>query len=245
MIIYKLTVTKKQLNLFPEKERILFIQIGHLANELTILTKLLIYAHTDSDREIIRRAYTTQASLIARICIGKLSEGWRLLEDNLFASKLSRKYETKLSEYGSEALQNLKKYFGKKNLISKIRNKFSFHNPSSEDIKKRLGSIPDEAELHLYLGTEVANSNYYLSEEIISTAMLNCVESDTLQQAMDRMYKELLEVSGWFVEFCGHCMVALSEEYWGQHKHKLTVEQIYVKSQGNVRDFTIPFFVER
>jgi len=77
MIIYKLTVNKKQLNLFPEKERILFIQIGHLANELTILTKLLIYAHTDSDMEIIRKAYTTQASLIARIFIGKLSEGFR------------------------------------------------------------------------------------------------------------------------------------------------------------------------
>jgi len=85
MVIYKVAISKKQLNLFPEKERILFIQIGHLANELTTLMKLLINAHKDSDVDVIRKAYTMQASVIARLCIGKIFEGWRLLEDNLFA----------------------------------------------------------------------------------------------------------------------------------------------------------------
>jgi len=245
MIIHKITVSKKQLSLFPEKERVLFIQIGHLANELTTLTKLLIYAHADSNVDVIKKAYTMQASVIARICIGKIFEGWRLLEGSLFASSLSKKYEPKLSRAGSEALKNLKGYFGKKNLISEIRNRFSFHNPSFRDIKNLFDSILEEAELHLYLGTQHANSNYYLSEEIISRAMLNCVDSNSLPQAMDRMHKELSEVSGWLVEFCGHCMVALSEEYWGQCKQDLIVEKINVKSQGNIGEFTIPFLVER
>ena len=243
MTIYKVTVSKKQLSLFPEKERVLFIQIGHLANELTTLTKLLIYVDTDSNVDTIKKANTMQASVIARICIGKIFEGWHLIEDNLFASSLSKKYEAKLTRPGSEALQNLKTYFGKKNLISKIRNRFSFHNPSFSDIKDLLDSIPEEAELHLYLGTQYANSNYYLSEEIISRAMLNYVESNSLQQAMDRMYKELSEVSKWLVEFCGHCMVALAEEYW--RKEDLIIEEINVESEGNIREFTIPFFVER
>ena len=80
MIIHKVVITKQQLSLFPEKERVLLIQIGHLANELTTLTKLLIYAHTDSSIDVVRKAYTMQASVIARICIGKVFEGWRLLE---------------------------------------------------------------------------------------------------------------------------------------------------------------------
>ena len=245
MIIHKVTVSKRQLSLFPEKERVLFIQMGHLANELTTLTKLLIYVDTSSNVDVIKKANTMQGSVIARICIGKIFEGWRLLQGNFFETALSKKYEAKLSKAGSKALQNLKAYFGKRNLISKIRNKFSFHNPSFSVIKDLLGSIPEEAELHLYLGTQHANSNYYLSEEIVSRAMLNYVESNGLPQAMDRMYKELSEVGGWLVEFCGHCMVALSEEYWGQCKQDLIVEKINVKSQGNIREFTIPFFVER
>ncbi len=245
MIIHKVTISKELLSLLPEKERVLFIQIGHLANELTILTKLLIYAHTDSNVDAIRKAYTMQASVVSRICTGKIFEGWRLLESSLFASGLSKKYEAKLSPLGSEVLKKLKKYFRKKNLISEIRNRFSFHNPSFEDVRNLLASIPEEAELTMYLGTQVANSNYYLSEEIISRAMLACVPSDSLEQAMDRMHKELSDVSGWLVEFCGHCMVALSEEHWGQRKQDLLIEEIDVQSQGNIRDFTIPFFVER
>jgi len=245
MVIYKVTISKEQLSLFPETERVLFIQIGHLANELTILTKLLIYAHKDSEIDAIRKAYTTQAAVISRICIGKIFEGWRLLESSLFASGLSKKYEAKLPPAGSEALKKLKKYFGKKNLVSEIRNRFSFHNPSFEEVRDLLASIPQEAELTMYLGTQVANSNYYLSEEIISRAMLACIASESLAHAMDRMHKELSEVSGWLVEFCGHCMVALSEEHWSQCKEDLLLEEINVQSQGNIRDFTIPFFVER
>ncbi|MEN6473073.1 MAG: hypothetical protein ABFD81_03590 [Syntrophaceae bacterium] len=245
MEIHKVTISKEQLSLLPEKDRVLFIQIGHLANELTILTKLLLYAHTDAKLDAIRKAYTIQASVISRICIGKVFEGWRLLQSSLLASGLSHKYEAKLSPAGSEALRKLKKYFGKKNLISEIRNRFSFHNPSFKDVRDLLASIPEEAELTMYLGTQVANSNYYLSEEIISMAMLSYVESDSLEQAMKKMHKELSEVSGWLVDFCGHCMVAISEEHWSQCKEDLLLEKINVQSQGNVRDFTIPFFVER
>jgi hypothetical protein len=245
MIIYRLTVSKKQLNLFPEKERIFFIQMGHLANELTTLTKILICANAETEIQIMKRAYTTQTSIIARICIGKVYEGWRLFQDYFFSSQLAKKYEAKLSQSGQENLQKLKKYFGKKNLICEIRNKFSFHNPSSQDIKNQLELIPDEADLDLYIGTQHANSNYYLSEEIISRAMLNYVESTSLQQAMDTMYKEFIEVSGWFVEFCGHCMVAMCDEYWRQDPRQLRIEHIHVKSEGNVKDFKIPFYVEK
>jgi len=78
MVIHKVTISKKQLSFPPEKEKVLFVQIGHLANELTILTKLLIFADTDSKLDAIRKAYTMQASVISRICIGKIFEGWRL-----------------------------------------------------------------------------------------------------------------------------------------------------------------------
>jgi len=245
MIVYKVTVSKKQLSLFPERERVLFIQVGHLANELTTLAKLLIYAHKDSSYDAIKKAYMMQASVIARICIGKIYEGWRLLEGSILSSSLYKKYEAKFSKDGLDVLKNLKRYFGRKNLILQIRNKFSFHNPSFEDIKNLLSTMPEEAKLNIYVGTEHANSNYYLSEEIISRAMLKYVESNSLQQAMDRMYKELSEVSGWLVEFCGHCMVALSEEYWGPCKDDLIIKKIDIESQGKITEFTIPFFVER
>ena len=153
MNIGKLTLTKKHLDLLPEKERVFFIQLAHLSNEITVLTKLLILSNNKSETEVINKAYAMQSSLIARMSIGKLYEAWRLLEKNFFASKLSKEYEPKLSEDGLKALQNLKKYFGKSNLISDIRNNFSFHNPSFDEIKKQLKAIPDDTEFQLFLGS--------------------------------------------------------------------------------------------
>jgi hypothetical protein len=182
MDISKLTLSKKHLDLFPEKERILFIQLAHLSIEITVLTKLLIFSNKKSEDEAIRKVSTMQSSLIARISIGKQYEAWRLLEKNFFASKLSRKYESKLNKDGIEALQKLKIYFGQKNLISDIRNNFSFHYPSFDQIKKQLKGIPAETEFQLYLGNEHANCNYYMAEEIISNAMLNYVKKTLVSQ---------------------------------------------------------------
>ena len=244
MNIGKLTLTKKHLDLLPEKERVFFIQLAHLSNEITVLTKLLILSNNKSETEVINKAYAMQSSLIARMSIGKLYEAWRLLEKNFFASKLSKEYEPKLSEDGLKALQNLKKYFGKSNLISDIRNNFSFHNPSFDEIKKQLKAIPDDTEFQLFLGSDYANSNYYMAEEIISNAMLNYVKKTTLQDAMLDIFHALSQVSGWFIVFGQYCMIAFLDEFMGKAKDKLKMQELKVESQGNIDDIKIPYFVD-
>ena len=244
MNIQKITLTKKHLDLLPEKERIFFIQLAHLSNEITVLTKLLILSNHKSETEVVSKAYAMQSSLITRINIGKLYEAWRLLEKNFFASKLSKEYEPKLAKEGLQALQNLKVYFGKRNLISDIRNNFSFHYPSFDEIKKQLKAIPNDTEFQLFLGSDYANSNYYMAEEIISNAMLNYVKKTTLQDAILDIFVALSQVSGWFIVFGQCCMIAILDEFMGKTKNKLKLQELKVKSQGNIDELKIPCFVD-
>lgn len=242
MDIKKITITKKQFDLLPEKEKVFFVQLGHLQNEITTLTKLLIFSKSRSETEVIKKAYTMQESLIARMSIGKLHEGWNLLQKNFFGSGLSKKYEPKLPLQGQKSLESLKKYFGGKKLLSDIRNNFSFHNPSFDEINKQLKAIPDDTEFQLFLGKDYATTNYYMAEEIVLNTMLNYVKKTTLQDAMNEIFKDLAEVSGWFIGFSGYCMVALLDEFMGPDELKM--ETIEVEGQGKVKDITIPFFVE-
>ncbi|MCK5708755.1 MAG: hypothetical protein KAI43_13995 [Candidatus Aureabacteria bacterium] len=244
MNIEKLTLTKKHLDLLPEKERVFFIQLAHLSNEITVLTKLLILSNSTSKTEVINKAYAMQSSLIARMSIGKLYEAWRLLKINFFASKLSKKYEPKLAKDGLHSLQKLKKYFGKNNLISDIRNNFSFHYPSFDEIKKQLDAIPDETEFQLFLGNAYANNNYYIAEEILFNAMLNYVKKTTLQDAMVDIFDDLSQVSDWFILFAQHCMTSFLEEFMGEIKDTLKTQTLNVKSQGNIYKLKIPYFVD-
>jgi hypothetical protein len=242
MDIKKITISKKQFNLLPEKEKVFFVQLGHLQNEINTLVKLLLFSEGKYDTDVIKKAYTMQKSLIARMSIGKLHEGWNLLQKSFFGSGLSKKYEPKLPLQGQKSLKALKKYFGGKNLISDIRNNFSFHSPSLDEIEKQISAIPEDTEFQLFLGEDYATTNYYMAEEIVLNAMLNHVKKTTLQDAMNEIFSDLAKVSGWFVGFSGHCMVVLLDEFMGPDKLKM--ESIEVESQGKIKDITIPFFVE-
>ncbi|GBE00416.1 hypothetical protein BMS3Abin07_02467 [bacterium BMS3Abin07] len=242
MDIKKITITKKQFDLLPEKEKVFFVQLGHLQNEITTLTKLLIFSETKSETEVIKKAYTMQKLLIAKLSIGKLHEGWDLLQKNFFGSGLSKKYEPKLPPQGLTYLKNLKKYFGGKKLVSDIRNNFSFHNPSFDEISKQLKAIPGDTEFQVFLGKDYATTNYYMAEEIVLNTMLNYVKKTTLQDAMNEIFKDLAEVSGWFIGFGGYCMVVLLDEFMGPGELKM--ETLEVEGQGKVKEITIPFFVE-
>ena len=187
-------ISKRQLYTIPEEERTLMILLGHLSNETNILHKLLIFCQTEVDSDIVRKAHTSQALLIARIYVGKLFEGWRMLGKIFFASKLSKEYEPLLSETGKSALNNLKQYFGKKNLIEEVRNSYSFHY-TSEEVAEQLNLFDDDTVFETFVANDIANSLNYLSEEIVSRAMLNRIDSKNDFTAMTRFMDELLEVS--------------------------------------------------
>lgn len=244
MNIQKITITKQQFDLFPEKEKVLFILLGHLTNEVSILSKFITFSENKSELDVINKAYFTQKSIVARMFIGKLHEGWRMLENNFFGSKLSKKYECKLPSSGQEALQNLKRYFGAKNLISDIRNNFSFHCPSSDEIKSQLKAIPNETEFKLFIGNSYTTTNYHMAEEVVLNTMLNYIKKTTLQEALNEIFNDLSEVSAWFIGFSGHCMVVLLDEFVGNQKEKLKSEIMEVEEQGSLKETTIPFFVK-
>ena len=218
------------------------ILIGHWKNETNILHKLLIFCQTEVDSDIVRKAHTSQALLIARVYIGKLFEGWRMLEKTFFASKLSQEYEVLLSSNGKSALKNLKQYFGKKNLIEEIRNNYSFHY-TPEEVTEQLKLFDVNSEFEDFLSKDSANSLSFLSEEVISRAMLKRIDADNDFIAMNKFMDELLKVSKWVTEFCGHCIVAILGKYFIPADFK--TEDILISNSPKITGVSIPYFVER
>ena len=206
----------------------------------------MILSENKSDTEVEIKAYSMQASVIFRVIIGKLFESWVLLQKNFFNTKLSKKYETKLPSDGHQSLQKLKKYFGKANNITTIRNNISFHYPSFDEISKQLKAIPNGTEFQIFLGETNVNNNYYMAEEIISNLMLNQVKSEGTARpdTMLDVFRDLIQVSKWFIAFSDDCMVTLMEEFLGDIKDNLKVEMVEVKSHGNIWETSIPFFME-
>ena|SRR5215471_17521660 len=108
MEVYEIPISEKQLDSIPAEERIFFIQIGHLANELSTLNRLLLFvSNSNGATDLERRARNSQALLLVRLCSGKLFEGWQMLLRDYFGSKLSKEYDPLLDESGRNSLLRL------------------------------------------------------------------------------------------------------------------------------------------
>lgn len=239
MKIQKLIISKEKLNLIPEKERIFFVQIMNIMNDINFLYKQSLYPAQVVENEIIQRAQNSMSFLNFEILAGKLFEGWELIRQNFLSQEFSIDYITLLDETGKECLDTLKKYFGKENLICFIRNKFASHYDSTE-IKKQLESTKFE-NFEIYLSEYQGNCLYFMAVILESTAIFDYIDSTNMEKALDKLFADVLEVSTWFQHFLNACIIVIWEKYFEKNYEELDIPN----PEKNIRDVFMPFYVNR
>ena len=215
MKVYEIKLTTQQLSRLPKLERPLFFQLGHVFNEISFLNKLLLLVSNTNAVGLERKGMAAQSMIVARIFIGKVFEAWLMIERELLKTKLMPDLDKHLPDEAKQALQNLKKYFGKNNLLSAIRNKFSFHY-LSEHIDEILDTFEDNREFKLIIGNSNANTLHDFAEEIVTFAMLQKTGEQSAQSAMDRIIGDLVETSGTLLTFIGHLSAAIFHLRFGK-----------------------------
>ncbi|HTT07406.1 MAG TPA: hypothetical protein VMH34_01240 [Gammaproteobacteria bacterium] len=242
MIIQKSRLNLTKLRQIPEKERALFVLLGHVVNEVNVLNKTFYLCTQFQDEPKWRsHAHTSQALVFARLLIGKLYEGWNLLRKGYFESQISKIYDEKLHPEASKAPDDLKKYFGRENLIETIRNNFSFHY-SLPDALIGLGQAITEEELLIYLAENNGNTLYYFSEIVINAALLEAVVEGDPKKALERLMDESAKVVNWFNELASGIMVHVIETYLLETDKNLVLEPVDLGSVPVAEQIEIPYF---
>lgn len=239
MYIYKLSINRDHLKLLPKNELAFFIQAGSVLNEINVLHKVILVSNRKMLTEVETRAQNYQSLFILSILTGKLYESCRFLERNYFTSKLSRDYHDLLSDVAKTNLDNLKQYFGKENLIKKIRNNLAFHY-GTEEIESQIEKMLSDEVPEIYLSENQGNSFYYLSSNIYLRMLLSFTEEAEPFPALDQLFKEVLNVANWFLIFLNHCLVAFSKRY-----KKITLDKIEIKEPFDIKNVFLPYFIDR
>jgi hypothetical protein len=243
MKVYEIPISKNQLDSIPADERLFFLQIGHLANELSALNRFLLFASNSRGiSDVERRARNAQAMLLVRLCSGKLFEGWQMLQRDYFGSKLSKEYDPILDESGRNSLSEIKRYFSKSNLIKDIRDNFAFHYPA-DDLRDQLRHTSDNDTLYIYLGLAHGNSFYSFADVLVGSAMLSKVQGADPQKAMDTLFDDPINAIKWFLDFIGSCMLILVEKYLGTSLKALGSNVVEVPGAKRWKDVQVPFFL--
>lgn len=238
MELAKITFKRESFDLIPKGERIFLVQLSLFANEITMLHKLIVFSNNYKDGKTVLTAQNVQSFFLIKLLAGKLYEGWQMLQKSYFKRSLSKQYEKILSKKGRDSIGHIKSYFGKRNLISLIRNKYAFHY-DYEHINKELASIPADEDLELYLAPDHGNSLYSMAHIISSYALFDEVDSSDDFKALDKIFKDVLGVASKFLVFAGE----LSGKIWQTYRIPVSVGKVHIRRVPTINSVRLPYFI--
>lgn len=241
MKLIKAEFPKKHLDQLSKEEKVFFVQLTHLLDELSILSKCVIFASNaiEVKQGVEKTAQRMQALFFIRILAGKIYEGWQMFRASYFSSQLSQKYDKLLSNSASESIEELKRYFAKKNLIHEIRNKYAFHY-DLKNVEDQLNRITQDETLDMLISEHQGNSLFSFSDAIINFSILSFINSKDQQEAMDILVEEvILKVCKWFQRF-GYGFVEIIIK-----KFEFDCIEIELKDVLPIEDVKLPYFVRK
>lgn len=244
MRLQRLNFTLEQLRGIPDEERSLVVLLCHAINEVNTLNKLLfLCTQIDPEPRWMAHCHAAQALMLARPLVGKLNEAWNVVQKGYFASKLSMTYSNLLELSATGALNYLKGYFGRKNLVNEVRNDFAFHY-SLEHAKT---SIPDNSspdDLAAYLHETNGNSLYYFAEYLMNKALIDSISPTDPEAALGKLLDEMSTVIRHLNEFVQGLLFVVLDKYVGEEVIRRSVQSVELGSVPQSASIRIPYFFE-
>lgn len=240
--LYRVQVTKAHLDRIPHDERVFYLMASQLSNDLNVLAKLLFFAANHASDEVRSNVAIVQETLIIKMMAGRLHEGRTLLNKAFSAKGLWEKYKDDLLPEGRDAFEQINRYFGRPNIIEKIRNKFAFHLdvPVIDAAYER---IPGDAPFVDYVAAEHAgHSLYYGGEWLTLNAMIEATGESDWRAALTKIWGETTRVSLWFCFFIQSFIGMIFAKHLGMKMEDLQAGAINVADDPPIDSVPLPFF---
>jgi hypothetical protein len=243
--VMRVSLPKDRLRAMPKEERALLFLLGYAANQITLFSKLVIFSTNKTpDNRVEQRLSDAQSQILARAAIGVLAETWELIRKRFLSTHIGKELESKLNPKGREALNELKKYFGRTNLLTTFRNKVAFHHPCITDMDAGFEAAASDkiwdSDWEWYFSHAMYNSFYFMSEVVTLHAILSAMGETDLMKAHERLMGELKQVSEPMIYF----ILSVNEAILLQHLGATVEVVAKITDAPGVFEVGIPFYVE-
>jgi hypothetical protein len=243
LIIYEIKLDRAAIDQMPPDARRNLFLFGHIANEINTGYRLLnfsIQSEQTGDR-IIDMYADARAFTALRFLIGTMREGYRAVEQSILKGPFGRDYLPDLTPEGTEILNAVKAHLGKMQLISGLRNGYSFHFPDHAQLDHAYGKLPIDVDVAAYSGQHRHSSLYEMSHRLILCGMFELVpEADSMpdRAVMDVIFEDVLDKTVVLSHFIESIIVVLVE------RHNLSpapmIEVATIDTHDTVNTFKIP-----
>ena len=208
--------TKGDMASVPPDERALMFLSGHTLNQLGVWVKFLALTMNGptANPQDDHRLETAQAQILLRALAGTLVEAYKWLNGTKGAGPLLRsKYLALVDEKSATAFAALNSSFGS-GLSLAMRNKFTYHYPSTTSLSVAFGLLGEDFPLHWYVSDENTNSFYHGCESIVNAGMMNLAPGADLDERSVSALRLIVQTANHMAEFLGGLLAAVVEQHF-------------------------------
>jgi hypothetical protein len=240
--------TKEHLLKMTEQERGAFLLLGYTSNQVNVLWKIIIASlNREPPDPVDARVSAAQSQILVRLMIGILWEAWRAVQKHFLKDKLGKEYEPLLDPEAKRALEGLKKFFGKKNEIELLRNRFSFHHPNIAEMEAGFRNAANSKEVAddewaIYLSHGLMNCFFFMSDMVIAHGMTEALGHTDINEAHRILLPKLGPVANQLSDFTYGFAAVIFRKYVGDEMPLTIVSKL--EDAPHVDEMRLPFFME-
>ena len=233
-------MSKSDWDKIPNEEKLFYIYVGHLRNEITILRKLLYISLNNVDEnEVVSTVNGSQKLILIKILFGKFEEGWKFLKKGKY--KVAEKIKSDLYEKSQVAYDWLNGYFidVNKTLAHKIRHNFAFHYQTFYT-ENQISKINDDAIFEVFFADKPINYFFAFSEEIMWLSLRDEIVENDNEKSIQVIVDETQLLADKFSDFCNGCILYMFNKYSSNSETR----EILISDVKQYKEPKIPFFLE-
>jgi len=241
MKLYRIKFRHSIFSHLPKEEQAFFVRLAQVRNDLRQIDLICLTGvqSVNDTAESEKDVSLHQLMFGVRLLYGTLNEAWQIVQTGWNRSGLAKSFYPLLSTDSKEALDRLKKYFGSKNLISGIRNKFAFHYDPTI-ISEALLDIESKPPRNFEFVTGRTNANvfYGFAEIVRNFAMAKATGLTMGRDAVRKLYDEPHGVYTDFTLFSDGVLLIVAE------KLSMTTKVVETKAITQMGKFPNVIFIE-
>lgn len=198
--VYPITLTLDEFAHAPEDERVFYLKLGAITNEINVLSKWSLFCiNNEMTSKLISRANHTTALVALRMLAGRLYEARKVICDDFKSLKM--RYHPKMKGSGRAAYKGITGYFGQTdNLIKSIRHKLAFHM-SDEVFRAGLAGLEADEDLTDYMTRERGNCLFWGGEAVLIGSLIKLAKAKDAPEAYAKLLDDTALISGLVSDF--------------------------------------------
>ena len=241
--VHRLEISKAQLAAVPSDERALMLLSGHTLNMLGVWIKLIRFStNRAAANPVEARIGEAQSQIILRSLFGVIAETWEWLRRPESQRLVGRKYLPMMPEEAAEAYASLKRSFGGSGLLHNLRNRFSYHHPSTDDLARAFTSVPEDADWSWYVASDHTNSLYLSCETVVGYGVAGLASAADANAGFAAILRETITVANALNAFITSLLALAVRSNFGETVHPSPSLEVTDAPDG--REFVLPFFAE-